>query len=69
MVLMIYTEGFLLLLLLFFFLQSVIFVRDHNTLGQEVSGYIDDAHRLRTHDFEPNFSGKKRFMPGRLDLW
>ncbi|XP_068166151.1 cilia- and flagella-associated protein 299 [Antennarius striatus] len=47
---------------------SVIFIRDHNTLGQEVSGYIDYAHRLKTKDFEPYFSGKKRLMPGCLDL-
>lgn len=67
MAMIIYTEGFL--LFLSFFLQSVIFIRDHNTLGQEVSGYIDYAHRLKTHDFEPYFSGKKRLMPGRSDLW
>nr|XP_046241861.1 cilia- and flagella-associated protein 299 isoform X2 [Scatophagus argus] len=48
--------------------QSVIFIRDHNTLGQEVSGYIDYTHRLKTHDFEAYFSGKKRLMPGRSDL-
>lgn len=65
MAMIIYTEGFL----LFLFLQSVIFIRDHNTLGQEVSGYIDYAHRLKTQDFEPYFSGKKRLMPGRSDLW
>ncbi|KAF0034347.1 hypothetical protein F2P81_014413 [Scophthalmus maximus] len=47
---------------------SVIFIRDHNTLGQEVSGYIDYAHRLKTQDFEPYFSGKKQLMPGRSDL-
>uniref|UniRef100_A0A8C9XH26 Cilia- and flagella-associated protein 299 n=1 Tax=Sander lucioperca TaxID=283035 RepID=A0A8C9XH26_SANLU len=49
-------------------MTSVIFIRDHNTLGQEVSGYIDYAHRLKTQDFEPYFSGKKRLMPGRSDL-
>ncbi|XP_068594906.1 cilia- and flagella-associated protein 299 [Brachionichthys hirsutus] len=49
-------------------MTSVIFIRDHNTLGQEVSGYIDYAHRLKTNDFEPYFSGKKRLMPGRSDL-
>lgn len=53
----------------FSFLQSVIFIRDHNTPGQEVSGYIDYAHRLKTEDFEPYFNEKKRLMPGRLDLW
>ncbi|XP_029018387.1 cilia- and flagella-associated protein 299 isoform X2 [Betta splendens] len=50
-------------------MTSIIFIRDHNTLGQEVSGYIDYAHRLKTQDFEPYFSGKKRIMPGRADLW
>uniref|UniRef100_A0A3Q4HJ20 Cilia- and flagella-associated protein 299 n=1 Tax=Neolamprologus brichardi TaxID=32507 RepID=A0A3Q4HJ20_NEOBR len=49
-------------------MTSVIFIRDHNTLGQEVSGYIDYAHRLKTQDFEPYFSGKKRLMPARSDL-
>lgn len=65
MVMIIYT-GFLSLSV---FLQSVIFIRDHNILGQEVSGYIDYAHRLKTQDFEPYFNGKKRLMPGRSDLW
>uniref|UniRef100_A0A3P8TXD7 Cilia- and flagella-associated protein 299 n=1 Tax=Amphiprion percula TaxID=161767 RepID=A0A3P8TXD7_AMPPE len=36
-------------------MTSVIFIRDHNTLGQEVSGYIDYTHRLKTQDFEPYF--------------
>ncbi|XP_029959988.1 cilia- and flagella-associated protein 299 [Salarias fasciatus] len=47
---------------------SVIFIRDYNPLGQEVSGYIDYAHRLKTEDFAAYFSGKKRLMPGRSDL-
>ncbi|XP_013875126.1 cilia- and flagella-associated protein 299 isoform X1 [Austrofundulus limnaeus] len=49
-------------------LQSIIFIRDYNPLGQEVSGYIDYAHRLKTQDFEPYFSERKRLMPGRSDL-
>ncbi|XP_076005473.1 cilia- and flagella-associated protein 299 [Genypterus blacodes] len=49
-------------------MTSVIFIRDHNILGQEVSGYIDYAHKLKTQDFEPYFSGKKRLMPRRSDL-
>ncbi|XP_024865014.1 cilia- and flagella-associated protein 299 isoform X2 [Kryptolebias marmoratus] len=48
---------------------SIIFIRDYNTLGQEVSGYIDYAHRLKTQDFEPYFSRRKRLMPGLSDLW
>uniref|UniRef100_A0A3B3UJ39 Cilia- and flagella-associated protein 299 n=1 Tax=Poecilia latipinna TaxID=48699 RepID=A0A3B3UJ39_9TELE len=49
-------------------MTSVIFIRDYNTLGQEVSGYIDYTHRLKTQDFEPYFCGKKRLMPGPSDL-
>lgn len=56
-------------LLFSFFLQSIIFIRDHNTVGQEVSGYIDYAHRLNTCDFDQIFSGKKKLMPGHSDLW
>ncbi|XP_034397189.1 cilia- and flagella-associated protein 299 [Cyclopterus lumpus] len=49
-------------------MSSVIFIRDHNPLGREVSGYIDYAHRLKTQDFEPYFSGKKKLVPRRSDL-
>ncbi|XP_013875127.1 cilia- and flagella-associated protein 299 isoform X2 [Austrofundulus limnaeus] len=49
-------------------MTSIIFIRDYNPLGQEVSGYIDYAHRLKTQDFEPYFSERKRLMPGRSDL-
>ncbi|KAG7465404.1 hypothetical protein JOB18_016093, partial [Solea senegalensis] len=48
--------------------NSVVFIRDQNPLGQEVSGYIDLAHRLRSQDFDFYFSGKKKLMPGRSDL-
>ncbi|XP_042637720.1 cilia- and flagella-associated protein 299 [Orycteropus afer afer] len=48
--------------------SSVIFIRDRNTHGQEVSGYIDYAHRLKTEDFEVYFSGKKRLLPKLTDL-
>lgn len=65
MALIIYAEHFFSL----FFLQSIIFIRDHNTAGQEVSGYIDYAHRLKTCDFDQIFSGKKKLMPGHSDLW
>ncbi len=36
-------------------MTTIIFVRDYNAKGQEVSGYIDYAHRLRTEDFVPYF--------------
>ncbi|XP_004383166.1 cilia- and flagella-associated protein 299 isoform X2 [Trichechus manatus latirostris] len=49
-------------------LASVIFIRDRNSHGQEVSGYIDYAHRLKIEDFEVYFSGKKRLLPKPTDL-
>ncbi|KAJ8005526.1 hypothetical protein DPEC_G00118870 [Dallia pectoralis] len=49
-------------------MKSIIFIRDHNAVGQEVSGYIDYSHRLKTEDFEPYFSGKKRLLPRPTDL-
>ncbi|XP_011358894.1 uncharacterized protein C4orf22 homolog isoform X1 [Pteropus vampyrus] len=48
--------------------KSVIFIRDKNSHGQEVSGYIDYAHRLKTEDFEVYFNGKKRLLPRPTDL-
>ncbi|XP_037686005.1 cilia- and flagella-associated protein 299 isoform X1 [Choloepus didactylus] len=48
--------------------SSVIFIRDRNAHGQEVSGYIDYAHRLKIEDFEVYFSGKKRLLPKSTDM-
>jgi len=45
-----------------------VFIRDKNSRGQEISGYIDYAHRLKTEDFEVYFSGKKKFLPKPSDL-
>ncbi|XP_010073149.1 PREDICTED: uncharacterized protein C4orf22 homolog, partial [Pterocles gutturalis] len=47
---------------------SIIFIRDRNPCRQEVSAYIDYAHRLMTDDFQVYFSGKKRFFPRNTDL-
>eukprot|EP00501_MAST-03F_sp_TOSAG23-6_P000265 GSMAST32.ASY1.ANO1.271.1 assembled CDS len=49
-------------------LTTIIFIRDYNQKGQEISGYIDYAHRLKTEDFEPYFEQKKRLMPRAKDL-
>jgi hypothetical protein len=49
-------------------LTSIIFIRDLNSKGQEVSGYIDFAHRLKVEAFEPYFDGKKKLMPRPSDL-
>lgn len=48
--------------------QTVIFIRDKNPHGQEISGYIDYAHRLKIEDFEVYFSGKRRLLPKPTDL-
>jgi len=49
-------------------LASIIFIRDRNHKGHEVSGYIDYAYRLKTEDFAAYFSQKKRFIPKPSDL-
>ncbi len=51
-----------------FLFQTIIFIRDTNHKGQEISGYIDYAHRLKTEDFEVYFSGKKKLLPRPSDL-
>ena len=48
--------------------QTIIFIRDKNHKGQEVSGYIDYAHRLKTENFEPYFERKHKLMPKPSDL-
>mmetsp|Transcript_14550 Transcript_14550/g.22970 ORF Transcript_14550/g.22970 Transcript_14550/m.22970 type:complete len:244 (+) Transcript_14550:88-819(+) len=50
-------------------LASIIFIRDRNAKGQEVSGYIDYAHRLRTEPaFGAYFERRKRLLPRPQDL-
>ncbi|GMH95596.1 hypothetical protein TrVE_jg13859 [Triparma verrucosa] len=49
-------------------LTTIIFIRDKNSKGQEVSGYIDYALRLKTENFEPYFEGRKQLMPKPSDL-
>merc|ERR1712076_307792 len=43
-------------------MTSIIFIRDRNSRGQEISGYIDYASRLKHEDFGVYFSGKKRLL-------
>jgi hypothetical protein len=49
-------------------LTTIIFIRDYNHKGQEISGYIDLAQRLRTEDFVPIFERRKRLIPKPSDL-
>uniref|UniRef100_K3WH77 Cilia- and flagella-associated protein 299 n=1 Tax=Globisporangium ultimum (strain ATCC 200006 / CBS 805.95 / DAOM BR144) TaxID=431595 RepID=K3WH77_GLOUD len=46
----------------------IIFIRDKNSKGQEISGYIDYALRLKTEQFEPYFERKKKLLPKSSDL-
>ena len=49
-------------------LVTIVFIRDKNSKGQEISGYIDFAHRLQTENLEVIFNGKKRLLPKPSDL-
>lgn len=49
-------------------LSTIIFIRDRNPKGQEISGYIDYHHRLKIENFEPYFERRKRLLPRPSDL-
>eukprot|EP01147_Barroeca_monosierra_P000446 gene446-3782_t len=57
-------------------MMTILFIRDKNSKGQEISGYIDLAERFevtyeqlyRADDFHLYFSGKKRLLPSPSDL-
>mmetsp|Transcript_4543 Transcript_4543/g.10675 ORF Transcript_4543/g.10675 Transcript_4543/m.10675 type:complete len:232 (+) Transcript_4543:38-733(+) len=49
-------------------MSTIIFIRDKNQKGQEISGYIDYGHRLKIENFEPYFHRQKRLLPRPTDL-
>ena len=49
-------------------LTAILFIRDYNSKGQEVSGYIDLAQRFRTEDFTSIFDRRKKMLPKPTDL-
>eukprot|EP01039_Chlorochromonas_danica_P007043 gene7043-7788_t len=49
-------------------LTTILFIRDYNNKGHEISGYIDLAYRMRTEDFVPIFEKRKRLLPKPSDL-
>jgi hypothetical protein len=49
-------------------LTCIVFVRDVNAKGQEVSGYIDFAHRLKTENWSPYFEARQKVLPRPSDL-
>lgn len=48
--------------------QCIIFIRDRNKQGQEISGYIDYAHRIKTEDIGIYFARQKKMLPRTTDL-
>ena len=48
-------------------MTTIIFIRDIKGKN-EVSGYIDLAHRLKTEDFRPYYEGKVKLRPKPSDL-
>lgn len=49
-------------------LVTIIYLRDRNSKGQEVSSYIDFAQRLREDDFANIFAGRERLVPKTTDI-
>ncbi|GIY75997.1 hypothetical protein CDAR_377491 [Caerostris darwini] len=49
-------------------LATIIFVRDVNEKGEEVSAYMDYAHRLKTENWTVYFKGEKKLVPLESDL-
>ncbi|CAH8477734.1 unnamed protein product [Schistosoma mattheei] len=49
-------------------MSTIIFIRDKNSRDQEISGYIDYAHRLKSEDFTVYFKEKKKLLPRTGDL-
>ncbi|KAI8799345.1 hypothetical protein BJ742DRAFT_864312 [Cladochytrium replicatum] len=49
-------------------LTSILFIRTLNSKNQEISGYIDYAHRLKSENFEPYFARLRPFVPRTSDM-
>ncbi|KNE66909.1 hypothetical protein AMAG_11383 [Allomyces macrogynus ATCC 38327] len=49
-------------------MTTIIFLRLRNARGQEISGYIDYAHRLKSEAFDAYFAGTKTMVPRRRTL-
>ncbi|CAF5173949.1 unnamed protein product, partial [Rotaria magnacalcarata] len=49
-------------------LLTIIFIRDRNNIGHEISAYIDYAYRLKLEDFTQFFIGQNKLVPLTTDL-
>jgi hypothetical protein len=47
---------------------TIIFIRDRNNFGHEISSYIDYSNRLKFEDFTEFFLGKTKLLPLTTDL-
>ncbi|CAF0861267.1 unnamed protein product [Rotaria sordida] len=49
-------------------LLTIIFIRNRNNIGHEISAYIDYAYRLKFEDFTQFFIGQNKLIPLTTDL-
>jgi hypothetical protein len=49
-------------------MTTIIFIRIKESGKNEISGYIDLAHRLKTDDFKKIYEGKEKLKPKPTDL-
>ena len=49
-------------------MTSILFLRDRNNKNQEISGYIDLAHRFKMENFDDFFNGTKKLLPKLSDM-
>lgn len=49
-------------------LACILFLRDKNHSGQEISGYIDVGQRFKTDNFKQYFTRQKKLLPRPSDL-
>ena len=49
-------------------MTTIIFLRIKEHGKNEISGYIDLAHRLKTDDFRKIYEGKEKLRPRQSDL-
>lgn len=49
-------------------LMVIVFIRDRNKRGQEISGFIDIAYRFKNEEWEKYFARRRRLLPRPTDL-
>lgn len=49
-------------------MTTILFIRDRNAKNQEISGYIDLAHRLKNEQLDDYLDSSKRMLPKTSDL-